>query len=283
MKKNIYTLIISLLIISILVYVLFWLTSQKDKINPITNNNSITQIPNNVVYPSEQLIIDTWSVSSPEVDNQQIDNDIKKAEEKKTLEIKILNTINNVWQSWNQDSCEDINEENEKIKCLNNSYAVKASIDNNPALCSKIVDSDWQDRCLNNYYNENAIKSSNYNLCTKITDEILKENCNSNVIFQKIESPDFNWWIEICDVLNWENKSICQSKFNKQSDWEILQYAVNNLDIKSCEKISDSNFKYKCQNVINFKIAINAKDLNKCSLIIDDILKTKCISVLNNY
>jgi hypothetical protein len=245
------------------------------------------QTPTNVVFPTEEPIINdeekssTWDLDKIEdIEKIEIKNtEIKLEEQIKQKEIEII-SLNRAGETGKKELCDDITDPDLKTKCIDNSYAAKASIDNNPDICTKISDLDWKNKCLDNYYYNNALKTQDYNLCKKIIDTNLKEKCISSIIFQKIETPDFKWWIEICDILNWDNKIYCQNKFQKENDWETLQKAVNTLDIKLCNYIIDSVLKNKCMDVINFKIALNTKDINKCTLITDTDLKNKCSETL---
>jgi hypothetical protein len=290
MKKNYYWLLLAIIALGLLLIILIYkYQSEKSDINiPM-------QTPTNIVFPTEQPIVEsnnetlTWDLLDNKVidDNKSLswniiqDQVIDKNEELKK-EIIINDVINLAGETGKKESCDDIllNQE-QKIKCIDNSYAAKASLENNPDLCSKITDIEWKNKCLDNYYNENALKLQDYKLCKKIINTSLNENCISSIIFQKIESPDFKWWIEICNELNKDNKINCESKFYTQNDAEVLQNAVNSLDINSCSNILNIELKTKCQDVINLKIALNLKDINKCYLITEWDLKTKCTTTLN--
>ncbi|MFA5916809.1 MAG: hypothetical protein WC850_01070 [Candidatus Gracilibacteria bacterium] len=282
MKKNNYGLSLAIIILGILLIILIF-KYQREKSDIKTS----IQTPTNVVFPTEEPIVNDEEKSSTgnldktqNIEKEEIKNTkLKPEEEIKQKEIDII-SLNRSGETGKKELCNDITNQELKIKCIDNSYAAKASIDNNSDLCSKITDIEWQNKCLDNYYNNNALKLQDYNLCKKIISTNLKENCTSSIIFQTIESPDFKGGIEICNELNKESKINCESKFNTQDDVEILQKAVISLDINSCSKILNIELKNKCQDVINFKLALNLKDVNKCSLITDKDLKNKCSETL---
>ena len=269
MKIHTYSLILTGISIIILSLILFLLIGKQNS----KNQNSKPSVITNNIVSLPKLDIKSLNLTWNLIEKEKNYN--TKLEEK-----KIIDTINSAWESWKKDFCNDIKNETNKIKCIDNSYAAKSSIDNNPDLCSKILDIDQKIRCLDNYYNENALKSKDYNLCKNILNSNLKNSCNYSIIISKIESPDFKQWIEICNILSWESKNYCQNKITTDIDGKILQNAINTLDLKSCDKINFIALKIKCKDIINFKLAISTKDLNKCIKISDSLLKSQCNETL---
>jgi len=312
MRKYNYSMQFTWIIIIILTFILIWLIINKSK-NKLPSKESIT-INNNIVFPVEKpkldykeinfswdlieeddILIDDINSNSwdlfKEKENTIIENVssdslelIKKEEDnKKNLEEKkVIEIINTAWETWKSDLCNDIMNETEKTKCLDNSYATKSSIEKNVDLCYKISDIELKNSCLDNYYNNTALKASDYNICSKIINTNLRDNCNYSIILNKIESRDLNKWIKICDILNWEYKTYCKEKYTSQKDWELLQKAINANDIKLCDNITMDTEKNKCEDVINLKIALSTKDINKCLEINEDILKSQCNDTLVN-
>lgn len=284
MRKHNYSLILTWILITVLFFTLIWLIIKQKKEQFYTKNPDIKT--NNISFPDENpnlnnniIISESWSnnidtINSWDlIENERINN--QKLEEK-----KIIDTINSAWETWKLESCDEIKNENDKTKCIDNSYAAKSSISNDPLICKDISSIENQNNCFDNYYNNNALKSQDYNLCKKIINIDLKNNCNYLIIISKIESPDNKQWIEICNVLTWENKTYCQNKFTTNNDWKILQKAISSLDLKSCGNINSLSLKIKCKDIINFKLAINIKDLKSCSKINDELLKSQCNEIL---
>ncbi len=288
MKKNNYLLLMLLVVVFALVFIFVFKNWYKEKWD-IKDNSIPLWTPSNVVFPTEEPIIDnqensaTWTNDEVQyIEKKEIEDlEIKQEAEIKQKEIDII-SLNSAGETGKKELCDDIVDPELKAKCIDNSYAAKASLHNNPDLCKIITDIAWRNNCLDDYYNKNALKTQDYNLCKKIINTNLRENCISSIIFQKIESTDFKWWIEICSELNKESKINCEKRFTTQNDVEILQKAIISLDINSCKKIIKIELKNKCRDVINFKLALNLKDINKCYLITEWDLKTKCTTVLNN-
>lgn len=272
MRNHKYSLILTGITIIILSLILVILIVE---LNYPTHNIKSWIISNQEVsqkeeYNSEKITLNlSWNLIEKETVNNQ------KLEEK-----IILDTINSVWETWEKESCDNIKSEIDKNKCIDNSYSAKANIDNNPDICNKINNNEQNINCVDNYYNLNALKLLDFTLCNKITNSTLKNSCNYSIVITKIESPDFKEWIEICNILNWENKTFCQDKIKNNDDWEILKKAIDTLDLKSCNTIKTDNLKNKCLDVINFKLAISNKNNSLCWKINDEKLKSQCYDTL---
>lgn len=290
MRKHNYSLILTWILIIVLSLILVSLIAkqkndklQKKTTSTITNN--ITFPPNNPILNNNtitfswDLTSESWSINLIKTNSWDLFEkekiDIQKLEEK-----KIIDATNLAWETWDNAGCNDIKSVTEKTKCIDNSYSAKASKENNPDICNKISDYEQKTNCIDNYYNWKALKMLDYNLCKKITSISLKDSCNYSIIISIIESPDFKQWVEICDILTWENKIYCQNKIWEDNDWKILQISIDSLDIKSCDMINSESVKIKCLDIINFKLAISTKDINNCSKISNVTLKSQCNETL---
>ncbi len=274
MKKNNVLLLLLFLSVLVLVLMLAFKNPNKEK-SDIQDTSIPLGTPINVVFPTEEPIITDQEKSEIEKEEK-----IKQEAEVKQKEIDII-SLNSAGETGKKELCDEVVDHELKIQCIDNSYAARASIDNNPDLCGKITDIVWKNKCLDNYYYENALKIQDYNLCKKIIDTNLRENCTSSIIFAKIEDPSFKWTIGICDELNWDNKTYCQNKFTIQDSKAILTKAMSTMDVNLCKTITDTNIKNKCSDVINFKLALSTKDKSKCSLIIDPSMQKQCVDKLN--
>lgn len=276
MKKNIYILLIFLFIVLLWTIFIFKYSYNKNLDKDILVVP--TQKPSNVIMPSGEPLLEksiTWSIDKELLLKQQ-EEELKQ----KQKEI-IVDKFNSAGETGKKELCDDIENKEEKILCMNNSYASKAMLENNSTYCKKISDLDWKNRCLDNYYYQLAIETWKQETCKSIIDSNQKNTCLSSIILNKIEQPNFEWWISICNDLTLEFKKKCQDKFNTQSDVDILQVSINSLSIVSCNKIKDLALKTKCEDVINLKIALNTKDINKCKLITEIALNTNCFDALN--
>lgn len=274
-SKNEISLILWVIIVAIITITLVWLMNNDSDYGFKIPKTA----PKNVVFPNNEVL--TWSYSTWGLLNNSIENNQKQLKnEQETNKISSNNIINLSWKTWDLYSCDNIDDSFEKEKCINNSYAAKASLENNVDFCNKITDIEWKNRCLDSYYNEDAEKKQDYLICKNIKNTDLKDSCTSSIIISKIESPEYWWGSDICDLLNWDQKSYCLNKFTIKSDVDILWTAVENLNLNLCNKIGNSELKIKCKDVINFKTAINNSDISKCELIEEKNLNSQCILTL---
>ncbi len=264
-KRNQISLFTGITVIIVLFIYLINITGDTKK-NKIDNSNNQI-IDNN----AEEDII----TNNVEEEKKQ-DIPIISEQEKKEVEL-----INLAWKSWELDLCDNISDESQKIRCLDNWNALKATEKNDLILCEEIKETFQKERCKDSIYYEEAISKKTSSICNKITNEDFKKSCNTSIVLEKIESPLYKWWTEICDLLSWEEKEYCQNKLNKQNDSELLQDAINKNDINKCNKIQDVDFEQKCMDVINLKKAISNKDSSICNIIVNEIYSTQCVSTLS--
>ncbi len=281
-KKD-FSLILWVLVVWIIMIVLVWLINSRDK----STVNFPKTPPKDINFPAANIDdLDIWDSSTWLLDetdwlNTKVKDENKINQEKENqIQKDIIDAINLAWKIGVPDWCDSITDLVEKEKCLNNSNASKASLENNLDYCKKITDIEWKNRCSDNYYNENAYKNNDYSVCKKILNEDIKNNCLSSIILWQIDSSDFKWSKEICNQLKWDNKTYCENKLNSKNDVEILWDAVDSLNLNLCWKVIGQELKAKCMDVINFKIAINNKDISKCELIVEENLNSQCILTL---
>lgn len=262
MERKNYSILFAWIVIVFLLLIFVLSVKKQKEVNIQIKWN--TPIVNNVIFPNSEPKLDNTS-SWILVDTKEIDTLIIKPETiddvKLALEELPPPTNFNIDNNWD-----------EKKNYIN--------INSTPEECNKISNPELKNWCLDNYYNNTALKSLDLNICSEISNLELKNNCNYGVVLKKIESPNLNQWIEICDILTWENKIYCQSKFTKENDWIIMQNAVKANEIKLCDDINNVSLRLRCNDVINFKLAINSKDINNCSLISDEKLKSQCKDTL---
>lgn len=284
-KKD-FSLILWVLAVWVIMIILVWLINSKDSSNVKFPINS----PKDVKFPETPIVdISSWSSLSWDIDdtntsekllNLENREEIEKEQEQK-IQKEIIDAINLAWKIWNPDSCDLIDDLEQKNKCLNNTYAQNASTNNDLESCKKITEIEWKNRCADNYYSTNATKNNDYVLCKKILNEDAKYSCISSIILWKIDSPDFNLNSDICNQLKWDDKSFCENKINTKNDIEILWNATDSLDLNQCKKIVWIDMENKCLDVINFKIAVNNKDITKCYLVKEVSLKDQCTTTLS--
>ena len=263
MERKNYSILFAWIVIIVLLLIFMLSVIKQKKVNVQINRN--TSIANNVVFPDSEPKLDNASswilIESKEIDTSIIDEEI-------TEEIKPDS------EELPPPTDKNINDEVEEENHTN------IDINSNQEQCNKISNLDLKNWCLDNYYNNTALESLDFNLCMKIGNLELKNNCNYGVVLKKIESPNLNQWIEICNILDWENKIYCQSKFTEENDWIIMQNAVKAYDISLCNNINNIALELRCKDIINFKLAISSKDVNNCSLINDEKLKSQCKDTL---
>lgn len=285
MKKDI-SLILWVITIWLIMIVLIWVINKKnDSSFKFPDSN-----PKNINFPTTQLETNSWDtdiqswnidLSWNDINNELIKNQQSdKYDEEIKKQIELANTINISWLTWNWELCNNIDDSEKKQECLNNSYASIASTKNDINYCKKITDNEWKNRCLDSLYFDDAISKNNQTICNKILNSELKYSCLSTVIFSKISDSNYSWWSEICNSLNNSDKIYCQNKFNTTNDVEILQTAINKIDISLCKKIVSIELKTKCNDVINLKLAVSSKDQTKCLLISESNLKEQCNTTL---
>lgn len=202
----------------------------------------------------------------------------QKLQEQKKQDITL---INQAWQTWDIKMCEGIIDEKLKINCQDNAYLYLAGTQNDKKHCVKVKDASSREKCLDNFSYNEAINTKNLSDCKKIRQEWLKENCLSTLVFQQIESPEYNEDIKICQELQEHNKDYCEqvikNKNSQKSDGEFLQTAISGNTLTGCDVIINENLKKWCQDTINIKLAFSTKDKNKCNLIHDTARKTSCL------
>lgn len=246
-KKIVYT---SFILILIIILVSFQF---------IYNNNS-TKNEKSWIYLEED--INNADFKKKELTDEYIENEKKKKQEEFKRNIK---TINLVWEYWQIDLCETINEERLMKKCLDNWYLFKAFETKDIKYCKKINEEANILKCSDELFYHEAISGKNKKICEKISNEITKKSCNETFLLNELENWNFKGDVEFCNSFDWSNKEYCINKISFWSDNDNYFKATEEKNAKYCDLITQEELKNNCFDTIMLPIYIKEWDINNCT------------------
>lgn len=230
-----------------------------------------------------------WNLNKKPINDEKIDTIVsEKNSDIETLE-KNTEAINQDMVDWNAldnavssadiTKCDNIIDKKLKLHCQDLVYITKAKFDNDKSICNSIQDIPLKKECIDSFIISNAMKSGKKEDCEKIIwNEEVKKQCLRTSILSEVSMVWFTGSADICNTLEWQDKTNCVSQINKWAAMNILETAVAKKDINACNSIADSKLKASCIESINLEIWMSSTTTSSCNNITDPKNKEYCIS-----